>query len=143
EAVQVADEIVHASVERIFEMMPVERMVMRPLPLLSEFAAHKQQLLAGMRPHEGVVAAQICKFLPTVTRHAAKERSFAMHDFVVAEGQNEVLAEGIDQPECHLVVVVTPVDRILADIGQGVVHPAHVPLEAEAESSGMDWPRDS
>ena len=36
-----------------------------------------------------------------------------MHDFVVAEGQDEVLVEGIDQAEGDLVLVVAAVDRVL------------------------------
>ncbi len=32
--------------------------------------------------------------------------------------------------------MVLPVDRVLADVAQGVVHPAHVPLQPEAETAG-------
>ena len=36
-----------------------------------------------------------------------------------------------------LVVVPAPVHRVLAHVGERVVHPAHVPLEAEAEAAGV------
>ena len=40
-------------------------------------------------------------------------------------------------------VVVLPVDRVVADVAQRVVHPAHVPLEAEAEPAEVRRPRDA
>jgi hypothetical protein len=55
----------------------------------------------------------------------------AVHHFVVGDGQDEVLGIGIDQPEAHLVVVVGAVHRVVLDVMQGVVHPAHVPLVAK------------
>jgi hypothetical protein len=64
-----------------------------------------------------------------------------VHDLVVAEGQHEVLGEGVEQAEGELVVVVVPVDRVLLHVGQGVVHPAHVPLHAEAQAAEVGRPR--
>ena len=66
-----------------------------------------------------------------------------MDDLVVRERQDEVLAEGVDQAEGQLVVVVAAVDRVLLEVRQRVVHPAHVPLEAEAEAADVGRPRDA
>ena len=64
-----------------------------------------------------------------------------MHDLVVRQRQDEVLAEGVEQRERELVVVVAPVDRVLLEVVEHVVHPAHVPLEAEAEPAEVGRPR--
>ena len=58
-----------------------------------------------------------------------------MDDLVVRDRQDEVLAVGVDHRERHLVVVVLAVDGLVLDVLQGVVHPAHVPLETEAEAA--------
>jgi hypothetical protein len=62
----------------------------------------------------------------------------AVDDLVVADGQDEVLAEGVDEREGQLVVVEAAVDRVHGDVLQAVVHPAHVPLEPEAEAAQVD-----
>ena len=43
------------------------------LHLLGEFAAHEQQLLAGMREHETEIGAQVGELLPVVPRHSANQ----------------------------------------------------------------------
>ena len=64
-----------------------------------------------------------------------------MHHLVVRHRQHEVLVEGVDQAERQLVVMVAAVDRIVAHVGAGVVHPAHVPLQAEAQPAEVRGPR--
>ena len=66
-----------------------------------------------------------------------------MDDLVVRQRQDEVLAERVDEAERQLVVVVAAVDRVLLEVLQRVVHPAHVPLEAEAEAADVRRPRDA
>ncbi|MPM58991.1 hypothetical protein SDC9_105828 [bioreactor metagenome] len=61
-----------------------------------------------------------------------------MHDLVVADRQDEVLRVLVDHRERHVVVVVLPVDRLVLQVAERVVHPAHVPLEAEAQSALVD-----
>ena len=94
--VQIANERLDAMVETIVEKMPVETLIVVPLPLLGDLAAHEEKLLAGMSPHEAVIGAQIRETLPPVPWHPAEERPLAVHDFVVAQRQDEVLAEGVD-----------------------------------------------
>ena len=64
-----------------------------------------------------------------------EQRALAVHDLVVADRQQVVLAEGVHQREGQQVVVVLPVDRLLLEVAQGVVHPAHVPLQPEAQAA--------
>src|SRR6202000_436977 len=45
------------------------------------------------------------------------------------------------QPEEDIAVMMFAVDRILADVIQRVVHPAHVPLVAEAQPAEFDRTR--
>ena len=113
--------------------MPVERALVRPLTLLRKLAAHEEELLARMGPHETQVGAQVRVALPFVSRHLANQRALAVHHLVVAERQDEVLAEGIHHAESHRIVVETAVHRVLRHVAQRVVHPAHVPLVTETE----------
>ena len=142
EPVEVADQVLDAGVPLLPQQVPVERLIVIPFALLAEFAAHEQELLAGMAEHETVIGAQVCKPLPLVARHAAEDRAFAVHDFVMRQRQNEILRKRVMQAEQDVAVMVLPVHRILADIFQRVVHPAHVPFEAEAEPAILDRLRD-
>ena len=66
-----------------------------------------------------------------------------MHHLVVRERQHEVLGKGIEQAEGQLVVMMLAVDRLALQILQRVVHEAHVPLEAEAETARVRRLRDA
>src|SRR5579871_6719723 len=79
ETVQVGDQLLHAPVQGLLERRPIQLSVVAPFPRLSEFSSHEQQLLAGLRPHEAEVGAQIRKALPGVPRHAPEERPLAVH----------------------------------------------------------------
>jgi hypothetical protein len=83
--VEVAHEIAKAAMHGIVEQVPVEAVVVIPLALLAELAAHEQELLAGMPPHKGEVGAQVGQALPAIAGHLAEERALAVHDLVVAE----------------------------------------------------------
>ena len=50
-------------------------------------------------------------------------------------GRHEVLGEGVDQAERQLVVMVVAMDRLVMHVAQRVVHPAHVPFQAEAQAA--------
>ena len=63
-----------------------------------------------------------------------------MHDLVVRQRQDEVLAVGVDGPEGQPVVMPGPVDRVVRQVVERVMHPAHVPLVAEAEPAAVDRP---
>ena len=121
----------------VLEQVPVERLVVIPFAALRELAAHEHQLLAGMAEHEAVIGAQIREALPFVAGHAAEDRALAVHDLVMRQRQDEVLREGVVQAEQDVAVMMLAVDRILADVVQRVVHPAHVPLVAEAEPAAI------
>ena len=64
-----------------------------------------------------------------------------MDNFIVRQGQHEILGERIEHAEQHFVVMVLAMDRTSRHVDEGVVHPAHVPLEAEAEPAQIGRPR--
>ena len=113
---------------------------MVPLVPGREFAAHEQQLLAGLGPLHGVQQAQVGEPLPVVARHLVEQRPLAVHDLVVAERQHEVLARRVHRPERDLAVVPLAMDRVAFDVRERVVHPPHVPLAAEAEPADVGRP---
>src|SRR5262249_304076 len=57
----------------------------------------------------------------------------------MAEREDEILMERIEQPKGEIVVVVFPMDRVERHIVQSIVHPPHVPFEAETEPADIDW----
>ncbi len=138
--VEVADEVAYASVVgfggvRGVEEPPVGAVALGPLRALGELLAHEEQLLAGVSPHETQVGAVVGALLPPVARHLPGEGALAVDDLVVGDRQDVVLAVRVDHRERHLVVVVLAVHRLLRHVLQGVVHPPHVPLQAEAEAA--------
>ena len=60
----------------------------------------------------------------------------------MGQGQHEIFMEGVKHPEGELVVVEFAVDGVLGHVLQGVVHPSHVPLHAEAQSAHVGGPGD-
>ncbi|MNQ87043.1 hypothetical protein D3C85_1022530 [compost metagenome] len=132
-AVQLAHQGLHGEMLRVAQQVPVQLLVVVPFAPLAELAAHEQQLLARMGPHEGQVQAQVGKLLPAVAGHLAEQRALAVHHLVMGDRQDEMLGEGIEQAEGQLVMMVFAVDGLFLDIGQAVVHPAHVPLVGETE----------
>ena len=125
------------------EQVPVDRLVVLPLAPLGELVAHEEELLAGVAEHVAVEQAEVGELLPDVARHLVDQRALAVDDLVVRERQDEVLGEGVDQAEAELAVLVLAVDRVFVHVDEGVVHPAHVPLQAEAEAAEIGGPRDA
>src|SRR6202030_4025639 len=74
DAIEIPHELLHAGMHRLIKREPVQSPIVVPFPLLSELAAHEQELLARMRPHEAEIGPQIGEALPLVTRHPAEQR---------------------------------------------------------------------
>src|SRR5438067_4274501 len=106
---------------------------MAPFAFLGEFTAHEHQLFAGMAEHETVIGAHVGKTLPVVAGHPPEYRTFAVHDFVMRQRQDEIFRKRVVQAEQDVAVMMFAVDWILADVVQRVVHPAHTPFVAESE----------
>ncbi len=92
--------------------MPIEAAGFAPLFALGEFLAHEEEFFAGVRVLIGVEEAEIGELLPQIAGHFVKERIFAVDDFIVRKGKNEIFAEGVDQGKSDFVVFVLAVDGI-------------------------------
>ena len=123
------------------QQRPVELVGFVPFVPLAKFAAHEQQFFTGMRILPGIEQPQIGKALPGIARHLVEHASFHVHDFVVRQRQYEVLSPRIHLAKGQLVVLKLAVDRLLFDVGQAVVHPAHVPLHRETQPAQFDRAR--
>ncbi|MCY1401592.1 hypothetical protein D9M71_167130 [compost metagenome] len=135
QAVEVGHQFLHPLVLGVLQQVPVQLLVMVPLAPLAELAAHEQQFLARMRPHETQVGPQVGEFLPAVAGHLVDQRVFAVHHFIVGDRQDEALGPRIHQAETQFVVVMGAVHRVLLDVMQRVVHPAHVPFVGKAQAA--------
>src|SRR5688500_13105342 len=96
---------------------------------------------SGMGIHITEKQPQVCKFSPFIARHSSQQRTFAMHYFIVRKWKHKVLCERIHDAEGDLVMMILPVNRILLEITERVVHPAHHPLLSEAQSSQISGAR--
>ena len=114
---------------------PGEPRVGVPLRGLCELSAHEEQLAARVCPHVAEVGAQVGELLPAVAGHLPDEGALAVDDLIVGEGQHEVLAVGVHHREGHLIVMPLAMHGLTLDVAEGVVHPPHVPLQAEAEAA--------
>src|SRR3984957_17546362 len=122
--------------------MPLQARIVIPLRPLAELIPHEQKLLAGMAEHEPVQEPQIRELLPLIARHFTQHGTLPVDDLIVRERQNEIFGEGINQAKCNLAMLVTSEHWILRQVVQPVMHPAHIPLEAESQSSNVSGARD-
>ena len=88
--IQAAHVVVHGLVHGILEEVPVQAVIVFPFDELAELAAHEQELLARMGHPVAVKGAQAGEFLPVVARHLVQEGMFAVNDFIMRQGQDEV-----------------------------------------------------
>src|SRR5437868_11714090 len=112
------DQPAETIVLRQLGQMPIERLVMVPFMPLAEFASHEEQLLAGVPIHPGVEHPEIGKLLPLVPWHFIEKRSFAVDDLVVAEDENEILLESVEERKGDIALVKTPMDGIELHISE-------------------------
>src|SRR5215831_13348920 len=58
-----------------------------------------------------------------------------MDDFIMRKREDEVFVMMIEHRESQVILMVFAMDRVPAEINQGVVHPTHIPLEGEAQTA--------
>ena len=118
----------------MLQQEPIQSFVVVPLAALCKLVAHKQEFFAGEAVHKAVVGAQVGKLLPAVAGHPSEQRAFAMYDFVVRKRQHKVFAVLVHHAEGHFIVMVFAVDGVFHHVTQSIVHPAHIPFEAEVQT---------
>src|SRR5207302_3412342 len=124
-AVEISYPALHAGMLEERRYPPFESALVRPFTALAEFAAHEQELFAGVRPHIAEQEPQIGELLPGIAGHLANQRSLAVDHLVVRQRQHEVLEERVPDRERQPIVMVPAMDWILAHVIERVVHPAH------------------
>ena len=142
ELVEVLDPALDVQVRPMLEGVPLQALLVGPFLPLGELAAHEEELLAGMGVHVPVEGLEVGILLHLEAGHLAHERALAVDDLVVRQGQDEVLRVGVPHAERQVVLAEFAEQGVLAEIGEHVVHPAHLPLEAEAQAAQMDGPGD-
>ena len=135
EVIERLDVRLHLAVRRIIQQHPVQSALVRPFGELCKLAAHEQHLLARVCGHVAVQRAQTAELIFIRRRHLADERALAVHDLIVRERQDVVFGKGVHEREGDLVVHVLAEERVRRAVAQHVVHPAHVPLEVEAQTA--------
>ena len=122
--------------DRILRQVPLQGSIFIPLVHLGEILSHKQQLLSGMARHKAVSRSQIPGLLfQCLPRHLPNHGTFAVDHLVVGEYQHEILAVGVEHGESQLSVVIFAEIGVAAHIAGKIVHPAHIPLKVESQSS--------
>ena len=119
---------------RLSQQEPVELALLAPLSELCEFLSHEEQLLARMPGHKCIARLQVRIFIESKPRHLVEHGAFQMHHLIVGENKDVVLAVRIGTCKCHHVVGILSEIRIQLHVLCKIMHPAHVPLQAEAQS---------
>ena len=109
---------------------------------LAQLRTHERELLARMGEQVRRKRAHPRQLLPVVARHLAAKRALHVHDLVMRDRQDEILRKGVHQRERDVLVVELAEPGVELQIVAHVVHPAHVPLEVEAEAAILGGPCD-
>lgn len=115
-AVEIADEALDPAMGVVLKQVPVKAARFAPFVTLSEFLAHEEQFLAWMSALIGAEQTQIGELLPHITGHFVKKGVFPVDNFVVGEGKQEVLGEGVEQGKSELVVLIFAMNGIVGKV---------------------------
>src|SRR6202046_3642664 len=137
EAIEIANQVLQATMIALIEQIPIQARVMIPFAPLAKLAAHEKNFLPRPRPHVTEQRAQVGELLPAIAGHLVDQRALAVDDLVVRERQHEVFEPRVNKSEGQIAVMKSPVNRLLAEVVERVVHPSHVPLEAEAKTADI------
>jgi len=109
--IKIGDQALDAAVGFVLEQMPVQAVRLAPFVALGEFLSHEEEFLAGVGVLIGVEEAEIGELLPHVAGHFVEKGIFSVDDFIVREGQQEILGESVEERESQLVVFVLAMGR--------------------------------
>ena len=126
----------------VAHQVPLETDVVIPLMMRRELRAHEEQRLTWARDRVADERAQIGETLPHIAGHFLQQRLLEVHDFIVRQRIHESFAVLVHHGERELVVRSLSEERIDLEVVERVVHPPHVPLQREAQSSLADGVRD-
>ena len=116
---------------------------MIPLPRLSELLPHEEEFLPRMGKHVAEEGSDVREALPFIARHFAQQRPLEVDYLIVRNAQEEVFVEGVQQAERDALLVIRTINGIRFEIAEHVMHPAHVPLEREAQAPDIHGARNT
>ena len=125
------------------QQTPIKRFPVAPFMVLAELAPHEQQLLAGCGPLVGQHQTQARALLPFITVHLLQQRTLSVNHLVMRQRQQETLRPRIHETESDERMCIATEQGIGRHITQRVVHPAHIPLERETETTLRHGARDA
>src|SRR5258708_16579041 len=134
-AIEIADQVLDATMVGLVKQIPIKAGVVIPFAPLAKRAAHEESLFARSRPHVTEQRAQVGELLPSIAGHLVEQRAFAVNDLVVRKRQHEVFVPRVHQSKRQIAVMKSAVDRSVAEVVERIVHPSHVPLEAQTNTT--------
>ena len=93
-----------------------------------------------MPVHVGEKHADVGETLPLVAGHLGKQRAFQVHDFIMRDGQNKILGEGVQHAKRNVRLMILAKNGVLFEVIEHVVHPAHIPFHGESKAVGVNRP---
>ncbi len=142
EVVQVPDILMELPVALAVQHAPVQLVLEVPFLFGAQLHAHKAQLLSGMGHGVAVKAPDARQLLPLVPGHLAPDGALHVDHLVVAQGQDVVFRKSVEHGEGDVLVVALAEPGVHFQIVAHVIHPAHVPLQVEAQTADAVGPDD-
>ena len=81
-----------------------------------------------MGHHIRISSTQVGELVFYGSGHFPNHGRFPVNHLVMGKYDHKILAVGINHAECQLAMVMSPKIGIIADIGQEIIHKAHIPL---------------
>ena len=125
---------------RLCQKIPVKLSLLTPFTQLGKLLTHEEKLLARMSHHERIAGFQICIFIKSKSRHLIDHGALQMHNLIMGKYKDIVLAVSVGTCERHHVVGVLSEIWIQFHIFSEIMHPAHIPLQAEPETAVLRSP---
>src|SRR5580704_7445639 len=137
DTVEIADQALNAAMVGLVEQIPIETGVVIPFAPLAKLSPHKENFFPRARPHVAEQRAQVGELLPAITGHLVEQRALSVNDLVVGQRQHKIFEPGVDKSEGQIAMMKSAKDRLLAKVVERVMHPSHVPLEAETKTADI------
>src|SRR6266446_2817874 len=100
----------------VLKQVPVKAAGFAPFVTLGEFLAHEEKFLARVGALIRVKQTEVGELLPHIAWHFVEKRVFAVDDFVVGEGEQEILGGGVKKRKGEFVVLIFAMNGIVGKI---------------------------
>ena len=120
---------------RFGQQEPVQFPFFTPFTKLCKFLSHKQKFLSCVSHHKCISGFQIRIFIKSKSRHLIQHRTLEMYHLIMRQYQNIILTVCITHGKCHQMMVILSEIWIQFHIFCEVMHPSHIPLQTESQST--------